>query len=325
MGCSALGNLYRPMSDSDAVATVEAALRNGIRYFDVAPHYGFGLAERRLGMALAKHACRDALISTKVGRTLVPTSASGTRHGFVDADPFEPVFDYGADAVMASHEASLARLGVARVDVLLAHDLGGLTHGDAAEAHLSEFLASGYPAMRGLRDAGRVDAIGVGVNEVAICERLLDKVPLDLILLAGRYTLLEQGALGLLDRCARMGVQVVVGGPYNSGLLVESPSATLHYDYDAAPRELVERAHALRRACAAHSTDLPAAALQFPSGHPAVRSVVAGLASPAQADRMADWTGTFIPSVLWRSLRASGLLPADVPTPDAAELQLSQT
>jgi D-threo-aldose 1-dehydrogenase len=317
MGCSALGNLYRPMSDEEAVAAVDAALSLGIGYLDVAPHYGFGLAERRLGMALAKRGAPSPLISTKVGRVLVPTSAGGTRHGFVDADPYEPEFDYREDAVLASHEASLERLGLARVNLLLAHDLGALTHGTAAEVHLGDFLGGGYPAMRRLKEAGRIDAIGLGVNEIEICERLLDEVTLDVILLAGRYTLLEQGALRLLDRCARAGVRVIVGGPYNSGLLVETPGRdALHYDYAEAPPGLVERAQALREVCAAYATPLPAAALQFPLAHPAVASVVAGLATPAQAAAMAGWIGNDIPHALWGSLRAAGLLATGAPTPN---------
>ena len=317
MGCSPLGNLYRAMSDDAAIATVDAAISRGIGYFDVAPHYGFGLAERRLGMALAKRGGVAPLVSTKVGRTLVPSSIKGTRHGFVDADPYEPTFDYGEDAVLASHEASLERLRRARVNLLLAHDLGTLTHGDAAEAHLTDFLGGGYPAMRRLKDAGRIDAIGVGVNEVEICDRLLDEVQLDVILLAGRYTLLEQGALSLLDRCARDGVQVIIGGPYNSGLLVETPGrGPLHYNYSEAPAALVARARALGEACAAYGTPLPATALHFPLAHPAVSSVIAGLASPGQVDAMAGWAQTEIADGLWRSLRVAGLIAAGAPTPD---------
>ncbi|MFA6114653.1 MAG: aldo/keto reductase [Sphingomonas sp.] len=316
MGCSALGNLYRAMSDDDAIATVEAALAHGIGYFDVAPHYGFGMAERRLGMALAKHGGPAPLVSTKVGRLLAPTAAGGTRHGFVDADPYEPDFDYREDAVLASHEASLARLGLARVDLLLAHDLGTLTHGATAGRHLDDFLGGGYPAMRRLKETGRIDAIGIGVNEIAVCERLLDEVPLDVILLAGRYTLLEQGALPLLDRCARDGVKVIVGGPYNSGLLVEAPNGgALHYDYATAPAPAVARAQALWAACSAYAVALPAAALQFPLAHPAVTSVVAGLATPAQVADLASWTEAAIPGGLWRHLRAAGFLAPSAPTP----------
>ena len=199
MGTAPIGNLYRAVSDAQARATLEAAWDAGIRYFDTAPHYGFGLAERRLGAMLAERdTSGSALLSTKVGRLLAPTRAQGERHGFVDADPFEPVFDYSADAIRRSFEESCRRIGRDRIDLLLAHDLGHVTHGAAHEAHLRAFLDSGYGAMRDLRDAGAVRAIGIGVNEVAICETLLDHVELDVILLAGRYTLLDRSADRLL-------------------------------------------------------------------------------------------------------------------------------
>jgi D-threo-aldose 1-dehydrogenase len=314
MGCSALGNLYRPMDDADATATVGQALDRGIAYFDVAPHYGFGLAEHRLGRALRNFGAEDLTISTKVGRILIPTSDTRPRHGFVDADPFEPVFDYSHDAILSSHEASLRRLGLNRVDLLLAHDLGTATHGDEADRHTAIFLKGGYIAMRRLKSEGRVSAIGIGVNEIAICERLLDEVALDVILLAGRYTLLEQGALPLLDRCAALGVQVIVGGPFNSGLLVET-SGPRHYNYEAAPPEILERVERLASLCAAHRIDLPAAALAFPLAHPAVACVLPGFASPAQVDQFAAWRNQAIPRSLWSGLRTAGLVEPKAPMP----------
>ena len=316
MGCSALGNLYRPMSDDEAITVVATAIDAGIGYFDVAPHYGFGLAERRLSMALQACGGVRPLLSTKVGRLLVPTDDRGPRHGFVDADPFEPAFDYHAEAVLASHQASLRRIGVERVDMLLAHDLGELTHGPDAGHHLRVFLESGYKAMRSLRESGEIDAIGIGVNETAICDRILDEVDIDVILLAGRYTLLEQGALALLDRCAKLGVQVIVGGPFNSGLLVEDPDAgPVHYNYAPAPDDLVARANALRAVCHAHGTALPAAALAFPLRHPAVCSVVAGLASPSQVQQATAWRVADIPTALWDDLRSASLIGGGAPLP----------
>ena len=194
MGCSSLGNLYRAVSEDEARDTVVAALHAGIGYFDVAPFYGFGLAERRLGDALAMRAPRRSSRPRSDGSLNLRPAGLGQRHGFVDADPFEPRFDYRGDAILRSHEASLGRLRRDRIDILLAHDLGTMTHGSAAASHLRDFLDSGYAAMRRLRDEGAVGAIGIGVNEVAICETLLDHVQLDVILLAGRYTLLEQHA-----------------------------------------------------------------------------------------------------------------------------------
>lgn len=308
MGCAGIGNLYRAVDDATADATVAAALAAGIGYFDVAPHYGFGLAEERLGRALARHdPDARAIVSTKVGRLLMPTdSTANERHGFVGAPALEPVFDYSRDAVRRSHEASLVRLGRERVDILFAHDLGEVTHGAEAEHHLRAFLDGGYRALRDLRDAGAIDAIGLGVNEIAMCDRLLDAVELDVILLAGRYTLLEpDAAAALLERCARLGTQLVIGGPYNSGILVEGSAAARHFDYAPPPAAVIARVAALERVCARYAVPLPAAALQFPTRAPAVAGVIPGLVGEVQvADtlRYARWP---IPDALWDACRAA--------------------
>ena len=318
MGCSALGNLYRAVSDAEAHSTLRSALTAGISYFDTAPLYGFGLSERRLGAALASYHSPDLVISTKVGRVLVPTSASGQRDGFVDTLPFAPVFDYSFRGVMSSFEASLERLDRSRVNILFAHDLGARTHGKESPRVTETFLTGGYRAMQKLRSAGRIDAIGVGVNETEICEELLDAIELDVILLAGRYTLLEQGALRLLDRCARMGVKVIIGGPFNSGLLVEAEeSQNLHYNYEPAPAEIIARVRALRAACARFDVPLPAAALRFPVAHPAVSCVLPGLAGEHQIQQALQWRDERIPPQLWPALRDAGLLCPEVPMPGA--------
>lgn len=314
-GGGAIGNLYAAMSDAVAAETVATALNAGFRYFDTAPHYGFGLSETRLGRALSGHP--DTIVSSKVGRLLVPTDAGpGERHGFVDAAPFEPVFDYGYDAVMRSHEQSLARLGVNRIDILLAHDLGRRTHGEDHPARFREFFEGGYRAMRTLRDSGAVGAIGLGVNEQAVCEEALEHGDFDVFLLAGRYTLLEQTALDrFLPLCLQRGVGLVVGGPFNSGVLVENPK-TAHYNYKPASPEIVDRVRRLKTVCAAHDTPLPAAALQFPLAHPAVASVIPGMGNPAQVAQAIAWMSTPIPDVLWDDLRTEGLLHPDAPTPE---------
>ena len=302
MGCAGLGNLYRPVSDALAEETVAAALAGGITLFDVAPHYGFGLAEERLGRALTAHDTDGrAIVSTKVGRLLEPVAdPARERHGFVDARPFEPVFDYRRDAVLRSVDDSLRRLRRDRVDVLLAHDLGELTHGTEARRHLADFLDGGYSALRELRDAGAVSAIGIGVNEVAVCHQLLDHAELDLILLAGRYTLLErEGALPLLDRCARIGTRVIVGGPYNSGILVEGSRAGSHFDYAPPPPAVVARVAELERACASFDVPLPAAALRFPKRHPAVASVIPGMVGRDQVTATLAFARYPIPDALW--------------------------
>ncbi|USQ98327.1 aldo/keto reductase [Caulobacter sp. RL271] len=312
-GGAAVGNLYAPLSDAAARGVIEAALVAGIGYFDTAPHYGFGLSETRLGEALAG---RDAMVSTKVGRRLEPVATSAReRHGFVDAAPFEPVFDYTRDGVMRSFEDSLRRLRRDRVDVLLAHDLGQATHGEAHVRHMRDFLEGGYRAMRELRDAGVVGAIGLGVNEQAVCEEILDHADVDVFLLAGRYTLLEQTALeSFLPRCAARNVGIVIGGPFNSGALVET-GGTLHYNYEAAPTAIVERVARLRRVCAAHDVPLAAAALRFPLAHPAVLSVIPGMATLDQVADAMRWLSLAIPDALWSDLKSEGLVRADAPVP----------
>lgn len=302
-GTAAIGNLYRVVDDAQAEATLAAALEGGIRYFDTAPHYGFGLAEHRLGRAITGR--REVIVSTKVGRLLVPTSETGERHGFVDAWPYEPRFDYSHDGVLRSFEASLSRLDRTHIDILLAHDLGRLTHGARHEAYLRDFLDGGYAAMRALKDAGTVSAIGIGVNEVAICLDLIERVELDVILLAGRYTLLDRAAVArLLPLCEARGVRLVIGGPYNSGILARplAEAYDLRFDYEAPDADILNRARALEAICAAHGVALPVAALHFPLRHPAVASVIPGMASPAEvADSLARFHAA-VPDALWTAL-----------------------
>lgn len=307
MGTAAIGNLYQPTSDAEARETVIAAVAAGIGYFDTAPHYGFGLAERRLGDALAEADPRGtAIISTKVGRLLVPTDLTGERHGFVDADPFEPVFDYSADAIRRSHDASLRRLRRDRVEILLAHDLGRMTHGDDHPVHLRTFLDSGYAAMRALRDSGAIDAIGIGVNEVAICEELLGRVDLDLILLAGRHTLLDRtSATALFETCEKRGVRIIIGGPYNSGILAREGvggATGLHYDYRPPKPDILARAIRIEAICAGFGVPLPAAALQFPLRQKQVATVIPGMVGAEQIAASITRLATPIPEALWAAL-----------------------
>lgn len=307
MGTAGIGNLYAPVSAEVAQATVAAAWAAGINYFDTAPHYGFGLAERRLGEALAALDPEgQAIISTKVGRLLAPAAdGARERYGFVDADPFEPVFDYGRDAVLRSHEESLARLSRARVDILLAHDLGELTHGSDSARHMRMFLDSGYGAMRELKEQGAIDAIGIGVNEIEVCLFLLERVELDVILLAGRYTLLDRSAgARLLPLCSERGVRVIVGGPYNSGILAQPTAGQREprYDYEAPPASILACAAAIERICEKHNVPLGAAALQFALRHPAVASVIPGLVGEAQVRQTLERMFADIPERLWFEL-----------------------
>ena len=311
MGTAGIGNLYAPVSADEARATLAAAWDAGIRFFDTAPHYGFGLAEKRLGEGLATlDTAGEAILSTKVGRLLAPTeSKARERHGFVDAEPFEPVFDYSRDAILRSHEESLARLRRDGIDLLLAHDIGELTHGAENERHMRDFLDTGYKAMDELKRAGAIKAVGIGVNEVEVCLYLLERVELDVILLAGRYTLLDRRAAAeLLPLCAERGVKVIVGGPYNSGILAQ-PTALQRdprFDYERPPEAILARAEALERVCLSHAVELGAAALQFPLRHPAVASVIPGLVGKEQVDQTVSRLAADVPEPLWNELQAMG-------------------
>jgi D-threo-aldose 1-dehydrogenase len=317
LGGGTLGNLYRPLADEDATAIVHAALDLGVRYFDTAPFYGFGLSERRIGAALAAREAKP-ILSTKVGRLLEPTDdTSVPRHGFYSREPYEPRFDYSYDAVLRSHESSLARLRVDRVDVLLCHDIGAHTHGERNEAFVRQFLEGGYRALRKLRDEGAIRAIGLGVNECEICERLLVECDLDCLLLAGRYTLLEQPALAsLMPMCAERGVSVIVGGPFNSGILAAAANAKeQHYDYQRAPTTIVERVQRIADVCREFSTPVGAAALQFPLAAPQVACVIPGCSSVAEIRQADEWMRHPIPNALWLALRSEGLIDQRAPIP----------
>lgn len=328
MGSAPVGNLYHAVSDEAARETLDSAIELGIRYFDTAPYYGFGLSERRLGDALRGR--KDIILSTKVGRILEPAPAadwSVERHGFVSPMPFEPRFDYSYDAILRSHEQSLQRLGLAKVDILLIHDIGRGTHGERHAATFAQLTdGRGLEALRRLRDEGLVSAIGVGVNEIQICLDLLERIDLDVLLVAGRYTLLEQGAIDeLLPRCVAENVSMVIGGPFNSGILAtgSSTAATPRYNYDAAPAAVRERVHRLEAVCGKYQVALPAAALQFPLAHPAVACVIPGFASSEELRAGLDHFHAAIPDDLWTELRREGLIDARAPIP-GAQLQAAQ-
>jgi len=322
-GGAGIGNLYRELAEDDAIAAVHESFAAGVRYFDTAPFYGFGLSELRVGKAL-RGAQPAPVISTKIGRKLVPTGPQDAgigREGYFSPRPFAPVFDYGYEAVMRSHAESLERLGVARVDILLCHDIGRLTHGDAHATRVSEFLTGGYRAMHELRAAGTIRAIGLGVNEPEVCVELLGHCDLDCILLAGRYTLLEQPALAeLLPLCAARGVSIICGGPFNSGILAAGSRAGAkgHYNYAPPPAAVLERVQRLEALCAEFAVPLQAAALQFPLAHPSVASVVAGCANGLEARHCAAMFAHRIPAGFWHALHERGLVDARAPLPVAA-------
>ena len=316
LGAAGLGNLYAAISDEQAYATLAAAEQAGMNLFDTAPYYGHGLSEQRIGAFLSKKDYRPA-ISTKVGRRLVPAgSRDMPDNGFESPAPFIPEFDYSAKGIRDSFVSSQKRLGVDVVNMLLLHDVGEKTHGDAHEAVLAQALDEALPEMAALKAEGKTKWIGLGVNEIEVCERVLDRIDLDVLLIAGRYTLLEHdNSLPFLDECNRRGVRVIIGGAFNSGLLVASGNEPLRYDYVDAPEWAVERVGQMREACAVYDVPLPAAALQFCGAHPAVTSVIPGARSAEQVHQIARWTEMEIDPGLWNLLREKCLISKTVPVP----------
>ena len=310
LGCAQLGNLYTEIDDAEADATVAAAWDCGVRYFDTAPHYGLGLSERRLGAALRARP-RDAYtISTKVGRLLVPDPAGAGRRdpeGFQVPADHRRVWDFSADGVRRSLETSLTRLGLDRVDLVLIHD---------PEDHQQAALDQAYPALHELRAQGTIGAIGVGTKHWQTLHRFVVETDVDAVMVAGRYTLLEQPALhALLPECQRRGVSVLNVGVFNSGLLaVPRPHAGLHYEYAHVPPPVLERVQAIVAVCDRHDTTLPAAALAFAAAHPAVAAVVVGADHPDQVRRNAALLAAPPPpEQFWSDLVAEGLAQGRAP------------
>lgn len=320
-GTAPLGNLYRPVSDAEATATLDAAWQGGVRYYDTAPLYGLGLSETRLNAFLRGKPRGDYVLSTKIGR-LMRVSSPDQRTGigkFFDVPSRREVFDYGYDGVMRSVEESFERLGVDSIDILFAHDLDIFTHGSkaASDARIEEFMKpnSGYAALMTLRDQGVVKAIGAGVNEWQVCQTLAERGDFDLFLLAGRYTLLEQEALrSFLPLCQQRGIGIVLGGPYNSGILATGARPGAYYNYSEAPPEIVERVNRIEAVCKAHGVRLIEAALQFPLLHPNVVSMIPGGQKPDEVKSNRAIMDVTIPGALWIELKAQGLLRDDAPT-----------
>lgn len=321
IGCSDMGNRNRIRPPQETVETVGAAIESGLNYFDVAPYYGLGLAERRLGDALRELPRSDYILSTKVGRKLVPDAGidpSIPRYGFHTAMPFGVAFDYTYDGIMQSWEASLHRTGLARIDILLVHDIGSYAHGPDHEGHWKRFIGGGLRALNELKATGQIAAFGFGVNETAICHQMLDEGDIDCILLAGRYTLLDHaGALPLLERCAQRQVGVIAAGPYNSGLLAGGSQRTgaLRYDYGAPSPEIMARLNQLEALCETYGVLLSAAALQFGLCNPAVTSVLPGVAGATRVAETRALSEVVIPGEFWSELRDSGVISRETPVP----------
>ncbi|HYF16624.1 MAG TPA: aldo/keto reductase [Ramlibacter sp.] len=316
LGCATLGGSRYPVTRDEAEAVLRHAWHQGVRYVDVAPYYGYGAAERRVGDALRDRPRVEWVLSTKVGRRLVPRADSppgptGTPRPL----PFDAVYDYGYDGVMRSVEHSLQRLGLDRIDMLLVHDIGAQVHGDEHPPRMRELREGGYRALRELRDGGAVRAIGLGVFEREVCLEVLAWGQWDLFLLAGNYTLLGQHALDdLLPACERHGVSLVIGSPLNAGILAGGEL----WNYREPTPQVRARVQALRATCADFQVPLMAAALQFPLAHPAVAAVVCGPRTPAELDQNLAALRYPVPRELWAALVHQGLLDrrAPVPSPD---------
>jgi D-threo-aldose 1-dehydrogenase len=319
LGTAEVGGLFRPVADDDAAVLLDHAWRLGLRYFDTAPLYGYGTAERRLGRALTTRPRDEFVLSTKVGRLLVPrdevpVGADVDRQADGEAEdayyaatpPVRVVFDYTADGVRRSLEASLERLGLDRIDIAYIHDPDD--HADAA-------IGEAFPALARLREEETLGAIGVGMNEASTLARFAREADPDVFLVANRYTLLDQSALAeLLPLCLDRGIAVAIGGVMNSGLLAD-PRPGARFDYRIAPPALVERARRIADVCARHGVSLRTAAIRFPLAHPAVATLIAGVRSVAHLDDYPAAFSATIPADLWQELRADSLIARDAPVP----------
>jgi D-threo-aldose 1-dehydrogenase len=312
IGTAPLGNMFRAHTDAEADAVLASAVALGLRYFDTAPLYGHGLAEQRVGRAVAGLPRDEVIVSTKVGRLLradAPRDESQFFEGkpfYRDVPPVGPVFDYSYDGIMTSVEESYERTGLDRFDMLLLHD---------PDDHLPAASTTGYRALAELRASGTTRAIGAGMNHAPAMTRLLDACDLDVLLVAGRYTLFDQEAMDeLLPLCEERTASIVVGGVFNSGILID-PSPGTRYNYVPASAEELARANRIKAVCARYEVALPAAALQFPFAHPRVCTVLIGFRSIGQLEQNLAWLDAPIPADLWTDLKVEGLLRADAPTP----------
>ncbi len=318
-GTAPLGNLYKTISDDEAHAVLTRAWDLGVRYFDTAPLYGLGLSETRLNRFLRDKPRDDYVLSTKIGR-LLRTCQQGEERDcigkFFDVPARKEVYDFTYDGVMRSLEFSLERLGVDRVDILFAHDLDIFNHGsqEALDAKLKELMDGGYKALMSLRDQGVIKAFGAGVNEWQPCQWMTERGDFDLFLLAGRYTLLEQEALeSFMPLATERGIGIIIGGPYNSGVLATGPKPGAFYNYDPAPQHILDQVARIEAVCKRHEVRMVDAAFQFPLRHPAVVSVIPGGQGVWEVEANMSAATASIPEALWADLKSEGLMREDAP------------
>ncbi|MEP7208236.1 MAG: aldo/keto reductase [Casimicrobiaceae bacterium] len=321
LGGAPLGNLFRPVSDAAATGVLRAALAAGVDYFDTAPHYGNGRSEQRFGSVLNTVPRERFVLSTKVGRLLTPCSdPARIQHGYVDGLPFVQHYDYTHDGTLRSLDESLARLALARIDIAYVHDIDVATHGADQPMRFREAIEGALPALARRKADGTLAGYGLGVNDVQVCLDTLAVADLDVILLAGRYTLADQSALAaLLPRCVARGVAIVAGGPFNSGILATgahpADGAAPYFDYAPAAPHVVEHVEQIERLCLDFAVPLKAAALQFPLAHPAVACVLVGARSVAELEDSLAHVHLPIPRAFWTSLREARLVHPAAPLP----------
>lgn len=322
LGGAPLGNLFEPMSDAQARAVVDAAWNDGCRTFDTAPHYGHGLSERRLGDALRTHTRNSWRLSSKVGRLLTPQAqVPREQHGYVETLPFVQHWDLSASGVRRSVEDSLQRLGLAQLDAVYVHDVDAQTHGPNAQAVLGQVLDETMPELARLRQEGLISHIGLGVNDHLIVEQVLRHADLDALMLAGRYTLLDQTALPtLMPQLQKKNVALALGGVFNSGILATRVGADrpMTFNYAPASQNWVKKALGIQAVCDQHGVNLPAAALQFALAHPATQIVMLGIRHPDQWHGARQAEREAIPHAFWQQLRHQGWLSSGAPVPGEA-------
>jgi D-threo-aldose 1-dehydrogenase len=296
-GCAPIGNLFREVSDAQSRQVLQAAWDAGIRYFDTAPHYGRGLSEIRLGQFLTNQARGDYVISTKVGRVLVPGDQQSEVDGFIKPLPFDRIYDYSAAGIEKSLEDSRSRLGTDYMDIVFVHDIGEYTHGADNNAHLEAFLGSGYKYLVQQKEQGKIGAFGLGVNENQVCLDILNHGPLDVILLAGRLTLLDRSAEEqLVPLCQKRNTSLVLGGVFNSGILAVGPVDGATYDYAAASPKMLGRVSVLQETSEELGLPLATSALQFAKRHPMAASLLLGTSKPSSLQRNLDALAVKVPS-----------------------------
>ena len=318
-GAAPIGNFLRPITEEVSDAMVQRAWNHGMCYFDTAPYYGHGLSEVRLGQSLRWKARDEFVVSSKVGRVLKSAKRSSINFSpWVDALPNVCHFDYTYDGTMRSFEDSLQRLGLEHIDILFIHDADVFTHGEAQQKiYFKQAMEGCYPALVKLREQGAVKAIGVGVNNWDVMLDFMKAGDFDCLLMAGRYTLLEQEPLDeLMPLCEQRGAAIVIGGGLNSGILATGAVPGAKYNYAPAPEPIMERVRQIEAVCKTHNVPLPAAALQFLLAHPAVASHVPGTRTVEQMDQNVAWISHPIPSDFWSELKQKGLLRKDAPVPE---------